>query len=177
MIYKINSTLFYLSFFSFLINLIAYLMGLIQIISAINFALIIFGFIGLTLGLMLTKKSPLRLKMAIVGLIGVGSLIWILAIFKIIDFAVYWKIALLLIFGGIIWAIWNKIFPKGNLLLKICFGLSSLALLLCTLLTCFSFFDDSNYLFYILLCFTASAILIMLLDFYKNRKKSSDASQ
>ncbi len=170
MLNKINSILFYLSFLSFLVNIVIYFMGFIEIIDAINYALIIFGFIGLTLGLMLTKKSPLPLKLAIVGLIGAGSLIWIFAIFKVIDFAVFWRYALLLIFSGIIWAVWNKVFVRGTGVMKIVFAISGLSLIACTLLTCFSVFDNSDFLFYSLVAFTASALLILVFHSRKSRK-------
>jgi hypothetical protein len=105
-----------------------------------------------------------------VGLIFCGSAIWILAVFKIVDFAIYWKYALLLIFAGIIWAIWNKVFSKGNKFFQFVFAASALMLFTCTLLTCFSFFDDSNFLFYSLVSFTGSSVLIILLD-RRNAKK------
>ncbi|MGV3629750.1 MAG: hypothetical protein ACO1O6_01005 [Bacteroidota bacterium] len=171
MLNKINSILFYFSFLSFVVNIVVYFMGFIEIIDAINYALIIFGFIGLTLGLMLTKKSPLPLKLAIVGLIGAGSLIWIISIFKIIDFAIFWRYALLLIFSGIIWAIWNKVFVRGTGVMKVIFALSGLMLILCTLLTCFSFFDNSDVLFYSLVAFTASTVIILLVHTLRSRKK------
>lgn len=171
MLNRINSIVFYLSFSLFLLNIIIYFMGFIQVIAAMNNAFVIFGFIGLTLGLKLTRNSPNKLKFGIVGLIFTGSLIWIISFyFKIIDFAIYWKYALLLIFIGIIWAIWNKVFFKGNKILKIIFALSSLMLVFCTVLTCFSFLDDSNFLFISLLVFTSSAVLIILLN-ERNKKK------
>lgn len=159
---KINSVLFYLSFLAFVGNIIAYFMGFIPMIQAINYALIIFGFICLFLGLMLTKNAPALLKMGIVGLISIGALIWILAIFKLIDFASYWKYGMLLIFCGIIWAVWNKVFSKGTTLLKLLFASSALALLITTILTCFSYFDQSDTLFYSLLAFTVTALLIIV---------------
>lgn len=170
MLYKINEALFYLSFIAFVTNVLIYFTGFIEIIDAINYALIIFGFIGLALGLTLTRKSPLPLKLAIVGLIGTGSLLWIISIFKVISFAVYWKYALLLIFSGIIWAVWNKVFVRGTGVLKVIFALSALSLIACTLLTCFSFFDNSDFLFYSLLMFTLSALAILVVDSRKRKK-------
>ncbi len=173
MLNRINSIVFYLSFCVFLLNIIIYFMGFIQIIDAMNNAFIIFGFIGLTLGLKLTKNSPNKLKFGIVGLIFTGSFIWIISFyFKMIEFAIYWKYTLLFIFVGIIWGIWNKVYFKGNNLLKTIFTLSSLMLVLCTFLTCFSFFDDSNFLFVSLLMFTASATLIILLN-ERNKKRAN----
>lgn len=173
MLNKLNSLVFYASFLLFLVNIGSYFMGFIQIIEALNFAFIIFGFIGLSLGLKLTKNSPAKLKSLIVGLIFSGSAIWILAVFKVIDFAIYWKYALLLIFGGIIWAIWNKVFSKGNKFFQFLFAVSALMLLSCTILTCFSFFDDSNFLFYSLVFFTGSSVLIILMD-RRNMKKQEN---
>lgn len=170
MLNKINSILFYLSFLSFLVNIVVYFMGFIEIIDAINYALVIFGFISLTLGLMLTKNSPLPLKLSIVGLIGAGSLIWIIAVFKIIDFVAFWRFALLLIFSGIIWAIWNKVFVRGTGAMKIIFAISALTLVVCTLLTCFAFFDSSDFLLYSLIAFTASALIILLVHNLRSRK-------
>jgi hypothetical protein len=155
---KLNSVLFYLSFLAFVGNIIAYFMGFVPMISAINYSLIICLF----LGLMLTKNAPSILKIGIVGLITIGSLIWILAIFKIIDFAMFWKYGMLFIFSGIIWAVWNKVFSRGNNVLKIIFALSAISLLVTTVLTCFSYFDQSDTLFYSLLAFTVSAGLIMV---------------
>lgn len=101
---------------------------------------------------------------------------WTISIFNILNFAVYWKYALLLIFSGIIWAIWNKVFLKGNKWIRTIFALSALSLLTCTILTTFSFFDNSNFLFYSLLSFTVSALLILIQDKRIERKEKKEQS-
>ena len=171
MLNKINSITFYISSLAFILNASIYLMGFIEIINAINYALVIFGFVCLTLALMLTKKSPIKLKMAIVGLIVAGSLIWTASVFKWLDLKIYWKYALLLIFTGIIWAIWNKIFFRGNRWTKILFSLSAALLLITSILTCFSFFDNSDLLFYSLVSYTFSAMLILIMHSLKQKIK------
>lgn len=171
MIYKINSILFYLSFFAFIGDILAYFTGFLEVIDAINYALLVFGFICLFLGMMLTKNAPPSLKVSIVGLIGVGATLWLLSILKLLPFAIFWKYGMLLIFSGIIWAIWNKVFPKGSFFLKVIFGLSAFSLILTTLLTCFSFFDNSSILFYSLLIFTISSMVIILNHKSKKQKK------